>query len=247
MNIYFLVEGETERDFYPQLIEVFFQGLLTKVPSPKVASANNYFIIGGGGYPFIYNGPKVPRDSAPALENAIKDINGNPVYDFLILCLDADKYTVQDKINEFDFHINRLRSNGIVLNSKCKEVLIVQNRCIETWFLGNKKMYKRTPSFEPLISYTRYYDVSLNNPEFMGSFSNNFTPQKFHLNYLKEMILQKTNESKSYSKVASKQVIDKNYTNQIIKRALDQAGHLSSLKNLLILFSQIRAYIIANP
>jgi hypothetical protein len=93
MNLYFLVEGKSESEFYPAFTEYYFDKQLSRVSFPTDALSNHYYLIGDGGYPFIYTGPKYPADSVPSLKSAIMDVNNNPVYDYLIICLDADELT----------------------------------------------------------------------------------------------------------------------------------------------------------
>jgi hypothetical protein len=198
----------------------------------------NYYIIGNGGYPFIYTGPKIPIDSSPSLKNAILDINSNPNYDYLVICLDADELSVEDRIAEFETYKQKFAKEGVVLNPKCQYKLIVQDKCIETWFLGNKKMYKRFPNNEPLISYSRFYNVSLNNPEEMGTYSDDFTCQDFHLQYLRVMLREKI--KKSYKKENPLAIIDEPYINTIIDRAKDKKKHLKSLRSFVDFCEQIK-------
>lgn len=94
MNLYFLVEGNTEKDFYPSFLDFYFGNKISKVDFSIDAISNNYFLIGSGGHPFIYNGSKIPKDSDAALKNSILEVNANPVFDFLVICLDADELTV---------------------------------------------------------------------------------------------------------------------------------------------------------
>lgn len=244
MNIYFLVEGLSECEFYPQFVEHYFGKLLTKVNFPTDANSNNYYLIGDGGYPFIYTGPKYPVNSSPSLKNAILDINNNPVYDYLVICLDADELTVKERVEEFDKYIQKYATEGVVLNNYCEYKLIVQNRCIETWFLGNKKMYKRNPTSEPLISYQRYYNVSVNDPELMDNYNKEFSPQDFHLQYLREMVREKIR--KSYKKETPLKIVDKLYMNELHKRVAAKNKHLRSLANLIEFFKYIKTKLESN-
>jgi len=241
MNIYFLVEGLSESEFYPKFVEHYFGDLLTKVDFPIDAISNNYYLIGDGGYPFIYTGPKYTVDSSASLKNAILDINSNPVYDYLIICLDADELTVRERVEEFEKYIQKYSTEGVVLNNYCEYKLIVQNRCIETWFLGNKKIYKRNPNTEPLMSYARYFNVSTNDPELMDNYSDEFSPQDFHHQYLRVLIREKMR--KPYRKETPLKVVDTIYMNELHKRVLARNNHLKSLYNLIDLFKYVKERI----
>jgi hypothetical protein len=87
--------------------------------------------------------------------------------------------------------------DGVVLNSLCELKIVVQNRCIETWFLGNRKMYAPNPNDEKLIAYSRYYNVKKDDPELMGNYLPEHTHQDFHLQYLRAMLREKR---KTYNK-----------------------------------------------
>lgn len=52
MNLYFLVEGVTERKLYPKWINYLLPSL-TRVFSPDEAEQNNYYLISGGGFPSL--------------------------------------------------------------------------------------------------------------------------------------------------------------------------------------------------
>lgn len=125
------------------------------------------------------------------MKSAILEVNDNLVYDYLIVCLDTDESTIQERQAELDKYIQKYADEGVVLNEHCQLKLVAQNRCIETWFLGNRKVYSSNPNNEPLISYTRYYNVKVNDPELMGNYAEHFTYQDFHHQYLRKMLREK--------------------------------------------------------
>jgi hypothetical protein len=53
MNLYFIVEGETERKVYPSWLSYLLPEL-QRVKNPSQAQTNNYYLISGGGYPSLY-------------------------------------------------------------------------------------------------------------------------------------------------------------------------------------------------
>ncbi len=238
MNLYFLVEGYTETEFYPFLLEKLIgKDVLKRVKTPDQAISNNYYLIGEGGYPFIYTGPQIPMDSAPALKNAILDINTNPVYDYLILCLDADELSIEERKLEFEEYIRQFSHEGVELNKYCQLLLVVQNRAIETWFLGNKRVFKVNPNSEPMISYVSYYNVGTDDPEDMGNFRDVFTPQDFHFRYFKEMVRERT--KKTYNKKYPLKIIDEEYISQMLKR-VKETNHLKSFSRLVSFLKDVR-------
>jgi hypothetical protein len=182
MNIYFLVEGEkTEEKVYPLWI-AYLIPKLTRVDRFYKVQNNNYYLHNSGGQPSIYT----------HIENATKDINYTEKYDYFVICLDADELSVEERINEINDLIGRKN-----IKLKAELVVIVQNRCIETWFLGNRKVYTRNPQNHPFVEYTQFYNVCENDPELLGKYQGFNTVSQFHIKYLKEMFKEK---NISYSK-----------------------------------------------
>ena len=241
MNLYFLVEGNTESEFYPKFVDHYFQGKLKRVQDFDHAISNNYHLVGSGGHPYIYTGPKFPDPNAAALKNAILDVNTNPVYDYLILCLDADETTIEDRIVEFNNYIKKFKNEGVVLNSYCEFKLIIQNRCIETWFLGNKKMLKSNPNSEPLISYVKYFNVKTDDPELMGNYSEDYTHQDFHLQYLRAMLREKRLQ---YKKELPLTVASESYIEQLEKRVAEKGKHLTTLADFFNFCHYVKSKIV---
>jgi len=131
MNLYFLVEGVTERKLYPKWLEHLLPSYI-RISDPHDAYRNNYFLISGGGYPSLLDNH---------LKNSVEDITSSGNYDFFILVLDSDEVTVDERINEVN---NRIFNENINLGS-CELKIIVQNKCIETWLLGNRKIFPQNP------------------------------------------------------------------------------------------------------
>jgi len=146
MNLYFLVEGTTEGLFYPLFIKYFFEGKLNRTEEYGLAKSNDYYLISCDGYPYIFRGSQKPDYNVTALKSAILEVNDNPVYDYLIVCLDTDESTIQERQAELDKYIQKYADEGVVLNEHCQLKLVAQNRCIETWFLGNRKVYSSNPN-----------------------------------------------------------------------------------------------------
>ncbi|MCF4966425.1 hypothetical protein [Nostoc sp. CMAA1605] len=217
MNIYFLVEGKsTERKVYPAWLAHLLPEL-QRVKNYNDVVKNNYYLFSANGYPsIIYE----------HLPNAIADMNANGNYSYLVVCLDAEEVTVDYRKQEIkDF----LGSQSCVLEN-AHIVLIIQNRCFETWCLGNKKIYTKNPSEHPLLTYTRYYDVSVNCPELMGRYPDFSTHAKFHEAYLKELFRSK---NISYSKSNPGDVIKLFYLEELLKRVQNETEHLPSFQSFI--------------
>jgi len=216
MNIYFLVEGKrTESKVYPKWLSHLLPDL-SQVKTPDEANQKNYFLISGEGFPRLLD---------RQLRNSIEDVNSSGNYNYLVVCLDADEQTISERVQEVN---NFILKEGLKLKN-CQLEIIVQNRCIETWFLGNKRAFPRHPVDGEFIEYSRFYDVSLEDPELMGIFTGFNTHAQFHHRYLKKMLLEKNIR---YTKVNPRGVVELDYINQLIRRT-KQTQHLDSLKTFL--------------
>lgn len=222
MNLYFLVEGRrTERKVYPKWLSYLLPEL-TQVNSYDTVDINNYYLISAEGYPSII------YDSIP---DSIEDINSIGKYDYFVVCLDADENTVGEREKEiYDF----IDSEKLELN-RAKMAIVVQNRCFETWFLGNRKIYTRNPP-KDLLEYTRYYDVSVDDPELMGR-GDRTHHTHFHQAYLDALFEAKNIK---YSKTKPKYVLEKYYLNELLKRIEYRPQHLRSFGKFIGLCEEIK-------
>lgn len=215
MNLYFLVEGRTEAKIYPK----WFAYLLPQFKQVKYyedVTEQNYYLFKANGYPAIIN---------THLPNAIKEVNEIGKYQHLVLCWDADEQSVIARKQEV---IQYLEQQQLSLN-KVELTLIVQNCCIETWLLGNRKIYKRTPQDKHLLAYTQFYNVALNDPELMGKHLYFETRQQFHKAYFKSLCRARNIK---YSENNPQGVWEKNYLAQLQLR-VKETKHLKTFATLL--------------
>ena len=85
-----------------------------------------------------------------------------------------------------------MAKENITLNAKTQFKIIVQNKCLETWFWANPKIFKRNPKNDFLRECVAYYNVKKDDPELMeklpdfeGSIS------VFHSSYLQELLAER--------------------------------------------------------
>ncbi len=214
MNIYFLVEGRhTEKKLYPRWLQYYIPEL-KQVEFADIVEENNYYLLSGKGYPRILN---------DGLFEAVQDIQETGKYDYLVICVDAEEDSVSEKRQEVN---NFIESNSIDLG-KAQLIVVIQNRCIETWLLGNRKIFNsRQPQESPLSDYVNYYDVSQNDPELMGKYEFN-NHANFHGAYLKAIL--KANNL-SYSKKFPRKTQEKEYFEQLLTRIKDNPKHLQTFR-----------------
>jgi len=226
MNLYFVLEGEkTEALLYPKWIS-FVLPNISKVELESQVTENNYYMFSGGGIPSIYNHSV----------NAIKNINDNPIFDRLIVCLDGEELGVKQRISEIQNYISNSR---IELNKNCKLEFVVQNICIETWFLGNRKIVKKNPEGKLLKQFIQFYDVVNNDPEQMDKFDSYRNKAHFHYIYFREILKE---HNLIYRKSNPNIVLERTFFDELGKRT-SGTDHLSSLKHLFDLLLEIRTEI----
>jgi hypothetical protein len=150
MNLYFLLEGRrTEFQVYPEWLR-FLLPDLRRIYRPAAAEKNNYYMISGMGYPSLLNYLKTSAD----------EVNEIGKYDYLVICVDAEEETIAHRVWEI---WNFVEKNNVKIS--CKLKILVQNHCIETWFLGNRHIFTRNPNSKILSEYIKYYNVEHQDPE----------------------------------------------------------------------------------
>lgn len=226
-----MVEGRsTEKKVYPKFIEHFFEGRLTRVNQFDEVNENNYFLLSGNGYPHIFSN---------ILKNSITDINSIGTYNYLFLCIDADENTIAEKQQELNKYLDEFKSEGVELSPNCNLELIVQNRCIETWFLGNRVVYKSNPSSAVLSKFQQFYNVQNDDPELMPVFQDFDNHANFHFAYLKEMLLERNIR---YTKNHPRDVAESYYLKRLIERG-ESDDHMLSFIHFYNLCKKIKGKI----
>ena len=223
MNLYIIVEGEAEFQAYPKWLS-YTLPKFTQVDDYREVNENNYYIFSGGGIPSMYR----------HIFNAIRDINTLKKYTYFIVVIDSEEVSVErrrEKILEF------IKEEGVELVDSCKLKFVIQHRCMETWLLGNRKVYKRNPQGEKFREYSAFYNVEKDDPELMKKYEGFKLTPHFHYAYLREM-LQEYNIR--YSKHNPKAVLKATYFDEIIKRVLDEPSHLHSFSDFLALIDEIK-------
>ena len=153
VKIYCLVEGSsTEMKVYPSWVKHTIPNMdvFNKVED-RVAfdsSTNSCYFISGYGYPLIVN----------HIVHAANDISQIPDITHFVVILDCDEDTVQQRSEIIMSEIVK----HAVLNTVDVKV-VIQNRCVETVFLGNKKIISRQPQNRVFSEYLSYYDVTLSS------------------------------------------------------------------------------------
>lgn len=224
MKLYFLVEGVTERKLYPAWIGHLVPWL-TRMSNPQDRCHDGYYLISGGGFPGLLD---------IHLQNSIADINEAGDYDYFIIALDADELTVQEMVEAVSERI----SPGAV-SSTCKIQIVVQNRCVETWLLGNRRVFARNPTSPGFLACVRFFDVLNDDPELMEK-PEDFkgTTALFHFGYLKHMLAER---KVNYSKTRPGDALTRPYLDRLLERIDDSRHHLTTLRSVITFFQSVQA------
>ncbi len=225
MNLYFLVEGRrTEKRVYARWLPHVFPAL-NQVERFADVVADHYYIVSGGGQPAVL------EEIGAALENICR----RPVIDHLFICVDAEDEDVDAKRAELGAEITRWRrtTRAGEYAPLLRVHAVVQNCCIETWFLGHTKMMKPQPSSSELARYKAFYDVRTTDPEAMPSINEAMPRAVFHGRYLRAMLEERCPEPRfRYSKRNPGVVTDRDYLTALGQRCRN-TGHVASLAHLL--------------
>jgi hypothetical protein len=225
LNLYVLVEGrETEKTVYAAWIRQAFPSL-TRVHRVEDIRADNFFIIAGHGYPSYLN--RIP--------DAVRDVHDNPAIDYLWVCVDAEEQTAAAREAE----IYRLIS-GVGL--PCNHKIVVQDCCIETWFLGNERIVPTNPQGERLRRFKAFYDVKTLDPELMPATAGFTTRAKFHYAYLCDVF--KEHHHLAYNKSSAHHVAEGHYLKALITRAFSR-GHISSFRSTVEMWRELGSDLLA--
>jgi hypothetical protein len=141
MNLYFLVEGETERKVYEKWIQFEFPQL-TLAERLKDIQSNAYYIVSGGGILAIIN----------HIEDAFKEIKYHGIFEPFFICLYSENGPYATSFQQIANKILEIQAQ-IDPNPSFETHIIIQHCCIETGFLGHQKMLRRNPTHPELIKW----------------------------------------------------------------------------------------------
>ena len=215
MNIYVVVEGKSEKPVYRKWIQ-FLNSNLTYVNDIFEIRNNNFSIISGSGYPQYFK----------VIKNAIADVNNVGNIDRLIIAIDSEDMTCNEKYNEV---YNQIKDENCI----AQLYIIVQYFCLETWALGNKQVGPRNPHNSKLLVYKKTFNVLDKDPELLPSYPpEELNRSHFALKYLKLMLKEK---HLTYTKTRPTALLHPTYFKEVKKR-LETTGHILSFNVFLSSF-----------
>ncbi len=155
MNLYFLTEDSGAGKLaYKSWIQHLFPHL-TEAQAISAVEKNHYFLLAGNGYPSYLN-----RICA-----ALQDIQDYGNIDHFFICVDTEELSLKEKFEEVQ---EVLKRSPAFENTH----VILQNCCIETWFLGHSAMLNAEPRSQTLRTYRDFYDVQRERPRSNGCIRN---------------------------------------------------------------------------
>ncbi|TYQ24844.1 hypothetical protein PseudUWO311_17670 [Pseudanabaena sp. UWO311] len=232
MNLLFLVEGATTEY---QIYRAWLLHLLPNlkfVARPEDNTNSSCRIIIGGGYPSIFS----------RIESCLADIKKFGNIDYFFICLDSEEETYQDRYDEVNDKLETLKVKvGIEQSQTTKFHIIIQNCCMETWFLGNAEIPLKSSTenrSRKFLAFKDHYNVLVDDPEMMTDHppSHSYrTKAKFHKAYLNEYL---RGFGLGYIQSNPTIIAEKEYLEALIERCRS-TNHLSSLKYLLDIWDEM--------
>ena len=222
MNLVVLVEGaQTEPQVYTAWIALRAPAL-RPVGAIADLTTSGYVLVSGGGY------PRYERAIAGLLED-MDDWPGR-VNEFWI-CVDSDDEPCEARRAEVEKAVEKHKRDRRLstTNPLLRVRILIQHCCIETWFLGNDRLMASDPKPGPLADLKQFWDVSVADPEEMGTYRGYPTRANFHTAYLRAMLAE---HRIRYTKSRPGVVLEPSYLEALEARCL-RTGHVPSFRRLL--------------
>jgi hypothetical protein len=218
VNIYLVVEGPVgEKQVYAHWIPLVNPRL--RIVNDLTAVQNDSVIIySGGGYPSYFD----------VIEAGVRDVEANARFDRLVIAIDSEEMSREEKKAEIDDFIQTL---GTHIHYRT----VVQHFCLETWALGNKLIVSRNPKDSKIKEYRRYYDVLDMDPELLPDYPGETLNRcQFAERYLRRLLNDRY-RNLTYRKSNPTVLLHDKYF-QRVKERFTQTGHIASFDDFLSAF-----------
>jgi hypothetical protein len=220
MNLYVVVEGKSEKLVYSEWIP-HINPLLIEVQHVADVTNNSFVIVQGGGMPQYFD----------VIEAAIADINDLRNIDRLVVCVDSEDMTRQEKFDEVSSFIQSFTCHSRVH-------VVIQHFCFESWALANNRAMPSTVRSLTLKRFKAHFDVTKRDPELLLPLPDSELnrAQTAH-SYLRAMLNAKWPHISAYVKGrdAGPVAHDSYLRNLRLRRT--NTGHIPSFDNLIAAFS----------
>lgn len=196
MNIVVITEGRGEKYVYKIWIP-YLNPSLTFVDTVRLITTNNFSVQLGGGSNYF-----------DVIDGVIEEVNDHGNIDRLVLTVDSEEMSLQDKYDEIHRHTSNKVCSATIL-------IVVQHRCLETWALGNRVICSANPTNHDLILFKQYYDVRTSDPELLPPYApRGKNRAQFAALYLRAM-LKDRHPHHSYTKGRPKALRNRSYFDQV--------------------------------
>jgi hypothetical protein len=218
MNIYVVVEGDAEARVYPRWIPLVNPTLSHARTLDDVVN-EQFYVISGRGYPQYFQ----------VIADAIEDVNASLMFDRLVVAVDSEEMTYEDKLAEMQARF---------VSTFCRVPIhwVIQHFCFETWALGNRKALKPVSQSQRLRDYRAIHDVRREDPELLPPLTPmNWNRSAFALRYL-VAVLNEHFRNLTYTKRSPGPVMHQKFYAQLVARK-DDTGHIGSFSDFLRAFN----------
>jgi hypothetical protein len=213
MNVYVVVEGRVvEKAVYTVWIPKVNSALTPAAHIGNVTD-NNFLIVSSNGYPAYFE----------TIEAGLADVATSGLFDRLVISIDSEDMTLQEKYDEVDDFVRSTPYASIDYR------IVVQHFCFEAWALGNRKIGSRKPQNQALLKYRRVHNVVTHDPELLPSLPDeSLNRSQFAEKYLR-LTLNDRNKRLTYSKNNPRVVAHPKYYEQLVNRMAD-TDHINSFR-----------------
>lgn len=218
MNFYVLVEGQvSEKKVYRSWIPQLWPHL-SYVSDFSLFTENCFSILSGNGYPFYLG----------MIADGISDVSRLKTPTRLVVCIDSEEMTRDEKLGEIENYIKAHGGNDIDYR------VVVQHFCFETWALGNRKLCGAANDPE-IIELRHNYDVNKFDPEGLPANTKRSLNRSQHAEFYLRKLLNNKHKNLTYSKNNPEQLVHPKYLQQLILRR-KQTLHIASFSDFLAAF-----------
>jgi hypothetical protein len=218
MNIYLVVEGFGEKKVYNKWVR-YLNPRMRFVDSVEKVTNNHIYLISGMGYPYYFE----------IIDSAIEDIKSKNIFDRLVVSVDSEEMTYEEKLQEIEEH---LQGKNIGFDYK----VIIQHFCLETWALGNKSIVSRNSTSERVQKYRTIFDVLENDPELLpNNPEESCNRAQFAERYLRALFNEKY-RNLTYTKNNTNSLLNRKYYKRVKQRMVG-SRHINSFNDFLTAFN----------
>ena len=217
MNVHIVVEGDSEKKIYPHWVTMVNPNL-SYVEHISQIQSNHFTIVSGGGGPQYYE----------VIDAAIEDVNTYGNIDRLVVAVDSEEMSIDEKYKEVEAHLSKTPCVAAVR-------IVIQHFCLEAWALGNRAIIRPNPQDAKLREYKKFYNVRTHDPELLPPYDpDELNRANFAEKYLRRA-LQDKYAKLTYTKRNPDVLLHPKYF-QRVKARLDETGHIPSLGGFLSAF-----------